>query len=395
MRKPAKSAGSGSAGESQNTSEQSATDAVELLKADHRQVEQLFEQCKSAGDDHRQKKNLVQQIATELMIHTIIEEEIFYPACRDKADEEDALDEAQVEHDSVKLFVEELLACSPDDEFYDAKIEVLSEYVKHHVGEEEKTGDGIFAKAKKAGVDLSALGARLQARKSELMANEENVRANPPQIRSLYLLQHNQEHRAMPRYSNDRDRDEQGRFMSDDDRDYNRGRGGYRRSSNRDDDYEDRFGGHGERYGRERDENGRFMSEDDREYRGRGGSRDYDEDYNERGSSRGRGWYGDSEGHSRAAQQRGYGSRSRYEEDDDYGRGRSHHEHGGWYGDERGHSEASHRGWEGRSDYRSRGRGEEDDEYRSHRGGQGGGHRGWSGDPEGHAEASRRGWRNR
>src|SRR6185295_19636682 len=98
-----------------------------------------------------------------------LEEEIFYPACREKKIEDELLDEAQVEHDGAKIIIAELIAGSPGDEYYDAKVTVLSEYIKHHVGEEEKPSDGIFAKARKAGVDMKALGSRLQARKAELL----------------------------------------------------------------------------------------------------------------------------------------------------------------------------------------------------------------------------------
>src|SRR5205814_1875697 len=100
-----------------------------------------------------QKKTLAHQICKELIVHTKLEEEIFYPSCREKDVENDMLDEAQIEHDGAKTLIAELIADEPDDEFYDAKVSVLSEYIKHHVGEEEKPRTGIFAKAQKAGVD--------------------------------------------------------------------------------------------------------------------------------------------------------------------------------------------------------------------------------------------------
>ena len=143
-------------------------DAVTLLKADHRKVEDLFEQFEKARETER-KKTLAEQICTELCVHTMIEEEIFYPACQAKVEDEDVIDESYVEHDGAKVLVAELIECEPDDEFFDAKVSVLSEEIKHHVQEEEKRGEGVFAKAKAAGMDLESLGERIMARKKELM----------------------------------------------------------------------------------------------------------------------------------------------------------------------------------------------------------------------------------
>ena len=142
-------------------------DAVSLLKADHRKVEGLFEKFEKAKDKAR-KQALVQEICTELCVHATIEEEIFYPACTGQV-EDDTIDEAYVEHDGAKVMIAELLAGDPDNEFYDAKVKVLSEEIKHHVKEEEMRG-GLFAQAKAAGVDLEALGERMKARKESALA---------------------------------------------------------------------------------------------------------------------------------------------------------------------------------------------------------------------------------
>src|SRR4029450_8848039 len=139
-------------------------DAIALLKEDHRKVEDLFEKADKARDEDR-KKMLVQQICTELMIHCMVEEEIFYPACKDKIGEEHVLDEAYVGHAAAKVLTAELLDSEPDAEFYDAKVTVLSELIKHHVKEEEKRSEGLFAQAKAAGLDVEALGEQLKARK--------------------------------------------------------------------------------------------------------------------------------------------------------------------------------------------------------------------------------------
>ncbi|MGZ5484160.1 MAG: hemerythrin domain-containing protein [Pyrinomonadaceae bacterium] len=142
-----------------------STDAIDLLKADHRAVEELFERFESTNAKATKRK-IANQICLELCVHTTIEEEIFYPALSGHI-ENDILDEAYVEHDGAKMLIAELLGGNPDDEFYDAKVKVLSEEIKHHVKEEEQR-DGMFAQAKKAGVDLTGLGAQLSARKAEL-----------------------------------------------------------------------------------------------------------------------------------------------------------------------------------------------------------------------------------
>jgi hypothetical protein len=157
-------------------------DAIALLKADHRKVEGLFEKFEKAKDSST-KKSLAQQICTELSIHTVIEEEIFYPACKGKI-EEDTLSEAYVEHDGAKVMIAEILAGSPDDEFYDAKVKVLSEEIKHHVHEEEARSEGMFAQAREAGLDMDALGDALLARKKELV-EEFKSSLPPPQTRSF------------------------------------------------------------------------------------------------------------------------------------------------------------------------------------------------------------------
>ena len=146
-------------------------DAVALLKADHRKVEGLFESFEKAKGAER-KAGLVKQICTELKIHTTIEEEIFYPACRGKI-EDDLVDEAYVEHDAAKKLIAELEASAPDEDFYDAKVKVLSEEIEHHVEEEEKRAEGMFAQAKKAGLDMDALGEEMAARKAQLKAEAE------------------------------------------------------------------------------------------------------------------------------------------------------------------------------------------------------------------------------
>jgi hemerythrin superfamily protein len=143
-------------------------DAIALLKADHRKVEGLFEKYEATRSDAK-KQSLAEEICLELTVHTKIEEDIFYPAC--KGEIENALwHEAYVEHDGAKVLVAEIEAGKPGDEFYDAKVKVLSEMIKHHVREEEKRAEGMFAQAREAGLDVDALGVRLAEEKKRLVA---------------------------------------------------------------------------------------------------------------------------------------------------------------------------------------------------------------------------------
>ncbi|RYG87071.1 MAG: hemerythrin domain-containing protein [Alphaproteobacteria bacterium] len=161
------------------------TDAIALLKADHRTVEALFEQYEGARGVATKRK-LAQQICTELKIHTLLEEEIFYPAFRGKI-EDDTLDEAYVEHDGAKVLVNDIAAGSPEDVFYDAKLTVLSEEIKHHVHEEEMRGEGMFAQCRKTDVDLVALRDAMLARKAELMQQAKSAGLPPAKPRAVNL----------------------------------------------------------------------------------------------------------------------------------------------------------------------------------------------------------------
>ena len=301
--------------------------------------------------------------------------------------EQRLLEEAQVEHDGAKTLIIEIEAGSPADQFFDAKVKVLSEEIKHHVREEEKT-DGILAKAKEAGMATPDLAKRMATLKKELMEQAKAGTLGPPVTRSFRVRtnagteQPSQEHQMARGSSStmERERDERGRFVSDDDdRDYRR------RSSSR-----SRYDDDDRRHSMAaRDEEGRFTMSRSR----------YDDDDDRRFS------------------------RSRYDDEDDNRRSRGH---GGWVGDPEGHSEASRRGWEerggSRSNYRdddrrrsmpargdegrftsSRSRYDDDDRRSSRsryseedddrRGGRG--HGGWYGDSEGHSEASRHGWDER
>ena len=157
-------------------------DAIALLKADHRKVEGLFESYEKAKTANVKAK-LAHQICMELSVHTTIEEEIFYPGVKGEV-EADKLDEAYVEHDGAKMMIAELMAGSPVDEFYDAKVKVLSEEIKHHVKEEEQR-NGLFAQAKNGDADLRDLGHRLAARKHALIAEYKATCIPTPETRSM------------------------------------------------------------------------------------------------------------------------------------------------------------------------------------------------------------------
>jgi hypothetical protein len=160
------------------------TDAIALLKADHRKVEGLFEQFEKAGGDSR-KQALATQICNELKIHTTIEEEIFYPAFQGKI-EDDTLAEAYVEHDGAKVLINDITAASPADDYYDAKVKVLSEEIKHHVKEEEMPSEGMFAQCRKTDVDLVALRDQMMARKQELMQQAKSGALPSAELRVLH-----------------------------------------------------------------------------------------------------------------------------------------------------------------------------------------------------------------
>jgi hemerythrin superfamily protein len=145
--------------------ERKTQDAIALLKEDHRAVEKLFSDYETAKGDGR-KQTLARRICLDLTVHTTIEEEIFYPACDGKIDEQ-LLKEAYVEHDAAKVLIAEIEGGEgKGDDFFDAKVQVLGEEITHHVREEEKE---LFPQLRKTEIDLDALGERLALRKAELM----------------------------------------------------------------------------------------------------------------------------------------------------------------------------------------------------------------------------------
>jgi hemerythrin superfamily protein len=138
-------------------------DAVALLKADHRQVEDLFEQFEKSRSGAK-KQQLAANICSALTIHAQIEEEIFYPAFLEATDDKDVHHEAIVEHEGAKRLIAELRGMKPEDDYFDARVTVLSEMIKHHVKEEEKAGECHGGKAKDCESKSQTSNARKEAR---------------------------------------------------------------------------------------------------------------------------------------------------------------------------------------------------------------------------------------
>lgn len=146
-----------------------AVDPIELLEKDHDDVDALFKEYQrlaesDGGGGHR--RELSTQICGMLAVHSLIEEEIFYPAARKAGVGADLLDEADIEHGSARQLIAEIGAAQPSDSHYDARVKVLGEYIRHHVKEEE--GE-LFSACRKSDMDMAEIGARLQKRKDQLM----------------------------------------------------------------------------------------------------------------------------------------------------------------------------------------------------------------------------------
>lgn len=160
-----------------------ATDALELLRADHDKVKALFrefESIKGKHDEDQRKTELVDEICYQLTMHSMLEEEIFYPMLRSIIDDDDELlDEADVEHSGARELIGQLEIMAPGDDHFDATVTVLGEEVEHHIEKEESE---LFEAARSAGIDLDDLGEQLAARKEEL---EEDLSSPPTSIDAM------------------------------------------------------------------------------------------------------------------------------------------------------------------------------------------------------------------
>jgi hemerythrin superfamily protein len=159
-----------------------ALDALELLKADHDKVKSLFrefESLKGNDDEDERKSELVDEICYELTVHSMLEEEIFYPVVRSAIDDDDMMDEADVEHAGARELISQLEVMYPGDDHFDATVTVLGEEVAHHIDKEESD---MFDAARAAGIDLEDLGEQLSARKEEL---DEDLSSPPSSIDAM------------------------------------------------------------------------------------------------------------------------------------------------------------------------------------------------------------------
>lgn len=162
-------------------------DVIVLLKNDHDAVKKLFTQFEKLAkkDDIKGKVKIANKICSELIAHTIAEEEIFYPGARAVTHDDDMLNEAVVEHDSSKDLIAQIQGMSPEDPMYDAKVKVLGEYINHHVDEEESEMFPMVRKVKE--LDLRALAAAFTTRKKKVMQQLCNIEGeiDPKQLRAL------------------------------------------------------------------------------------------------------------------------------------------------------------------------------------------------------------------
>jgi len=148
-----------------------AVDAIELLEQDHREVEDYFEEFSSL-DDEAEKGELARKICMALTLHAQIEEEIFYPQARKATKDDSLLDESLVEHDSAKKLIAEIEEMEPDEDLFDAKVNVLGEQMRHHIEEEEQE---LFSEIRDSDMDLDAVGAQMAKRKAELIKKLEQA----------------------------------------------------------------------------------------------------------------------------------------------------------------------------------------------------------------------------
>jgi len=149
-------------------------DAVTLLKADHRYIEDMFLEFERT-EIPVQKQHLAVQICSALMVHKDIEGEIFYPAFLAGTQNRSLHHEAIVEHDEAEKLISDIMEMSAEDEYFDAKVHVLSEMIAHHVREEERIG-GMFSAARKSTMDLMSLGQAMQQRRCELLGTSVSLR---------------------------------------------------------------------------------------------------------------------------------------------------------------------------------------------------------------------------
>ena len=448
------------AGETELSDKANQTTLPELHAERHRELQASLAK---RSESEANPREIVTEFAAVWVPHQVAVMEVLVPALDEEDVDAGKRAAAVVRKDIVNLLLTDLLEAEEDEEDTPAKLEALADALDAFVSAATMELDELTEGADDQ--TAARLGQRMGARYERAKRRFSNIDQSMGEARELLAPQslsvstgrrrsyerESGRERGMARYSSGPERDEYGRFTSEDDRG-GRSRGGYgggqergepgrymsegRRSRSR---YEDEdegrsYGGGRGSSGRDRDEEGRYASRSSQD-RGQGGWFGDPEGHSEasrRGWRSGEhgesGWFGDREGHSEASR-RGWRS--------------GEHGESGWFGDREGHSEASRRGWEEghrsqrRDDedngyrsrsrysddedngrYRSQSRGDDDDNrrggysgggYQSRRGSgssgryqdddeqgsRGRGHGGWSGDPEGHSEAARRGWEHR
>jgi hemerythrin superfamily protein len=157
-----------SSGTRQDAHLDAPADALTLLRSDHARVRLLFgelDSLRGIEDEDERKAELVDDICYELTVHSMLEEELFYPALRAAIDDDDLLDEAELDHAGARELISQLEVMYPGDDHFEATVAVLAEEVGHHIDKEESE---MFDAARAAGLDLVALGRRMAARRAEL-----------------------------------------------------------------------------------------------------------------------------------------------------------------------------------------------------------------------------------
>lgn len=158
-----------------------APDAITMLRDDHKKVSALFEEYEKSRSATK-KQDIVSTICLELSVHATLEEEIFYPAVRAALKDRELVPEAIVEHATLKEFIAKVEGKVPDGDMFDAQIQVMGEYVKHHVKEEQNE---MFPKARSTKLDMAELGQRMMERKQELLADPQQIAKKPAAVSEL------------------------------------------------------------------------------------------------------------------------------------------------------------------------------------------------------------------
>ena len=284
------------------------TGAVMLLKAEHRHLEELLRKFKKATTPE-EKESLADQLLGALGRHVNLEEELLFPSLKDRVPDQ-ILGQVRVENDLACLLMRDIRQSAQEDEFKEAKMLVLGDQLRRHIQSMERNSDNVFARCRKAGVDLSALENRIRSQKDSAEATGTTRTTQVPVPMPMILRPYGagspngstrydfmDKEDTMRSHQENRERDDRGRFMSEDEFDYRRGSRGTSHSSSPRREYRNDD--------RERDEEARFMSSrrssgDGREY-GLPGARRQNEDDDRSGNERGRTG----------------GYRDRYEDDDD------------------------------------------------------------------------------